>query len=186
MAPNLFPWRIRMLANRRIIESVLFSLIMLLSNAASGQKPDLLQDANLKTLGCAAPDTKYAFVGSNRPGNVFYPEDAVELRIKVTRTDQPLKSVALEIIEIAMRQNRYLEGWSVMSKPTAVENRGSRGKVVVPVNIEDRSGATAEIDVKNLSVPKRYGTYLITLSPNGQRPSGLNATESTHPAPSNF
>jgi hypothetical protein len=28
-----------------------------------------------------------------------------------------------------MGRQGYLEGWSVMSKPTAVENRGSRGKV---------------------------------------------------------
>ena len=73
-------------------------LVVLCGTSASAQKPDLLQDANLKTLGCAAPDTKYAFVGSNQPGNVFYPEDSVDLRIKVTRTDRPLKSVTLEII----------------------------------------------------------------------------------------
>ena len=150
--------------------SLLFGLSVLATSASAA---DLLQDANLKTLECAAPDTKYAFVGSNQPGNVFYPEDVVELRIKVTRTDQPLRSVTIEIIEIAMRQNRYLEGWSVMSKPTAVENLGSRGKVVVPVAVEDQSGATAKIDVKNLSVPKRYGTYLITVAPNGQRPQFL-------------
>jgi len=143
------------------------------SSLAWGAGPDLLQEANLKTLGCAAPDTKYMFVGSSQPGNVFYPDDPVDLRIKVTRGEHPLKSLTLEVIEIAMRQNRYLEGWSVMSKPTAVENLGSRGKVDLPVAIEDKAGVTAEIEVKDLKVPVRYGSYLVTVAPNGERPQFL-------------
>ena len=135
--------------------------------------PDLLQPGNLKTIGCAAPDTKFMFVRSSQPGNVFYPGDSVDLTLKVTRGEGPLRSVTLEVIEIATRQNKYLEGWSVMSKPPAVENLGSRGKVELAISIGDKSGAVAEVVARGLPVPKRYGTYVITVAPNGKNPQFL-------------
>jgi len=60
-----------------------------------------------------------------------------------------------------------------MSKPTAVENLGTRGKVAVPVAVEDRPGATAEVRVRDLPVAARYGSYLVTLAPNAQNPQLL-------------
>jgi len=141
--------------------------------AAGRAAPDLLLPGNLKILGCSAPDTKHMFVRSSQPGNVFYPGDAVDLTIKVTRDAEPLRSVTLEVIEIAMRQDKYHEGWSVMSAPVAVQNLGSRGKVEVPVTIEDKPGATAEIEAQRLPVPNRYGSYLVTLAPNGRQPQFL-------------
>ncbi|HUT36254.1 MAG TPA: hypothetical protein VNE39_22390 [Planctomycetota bacterium] len=134
---------------------------------------DLLLPENLKTMGCGAPDTKLLFVRSSQPGNVFYPGDSVDLTIKVTRGKEALRSVALEIIEIAARQNKYLKGWSVMSEPVAIENLGSRGKLDVPVTIEDKEGTTAEVEARNVPVPARYGTYAVTIAPNGENPQFL-------------
>ena len=140
---------------------------------AGGAEPDLLRAGNLKILNCAAPDTKYVLVGASQPGNVFYPGEPVDLRIKVTRGDEPLSRVRLEIIEIATRENRYLEGMSTMTPPPQVENLGVRGGLDVPVAIEDKPGAAAEIEARNVPVPQRYGTYLITLAPNGRNPQFL-------------
>ncbi|MBM4038898.1 MAG: hypothetical protein FJ290_10320 [Planctomycetes bacterium] len=157
-------------------------LVWLLATAASlwlagGQRalgvPDLLLPENLKTMGCGAPDTKLMFVRASQTGNVFYPGDSVDLTIKVTRGKEPLKSVTLEIIEIAARQNRYLKGWSVMSEPVAIENLGPRGKLDVPVAVEDKEGAMAEVEAKGLPVPPRYGTYAVTIAPNGENPQFL-------------
>ncbi|MBM4031052.1 MAG: hypothetical protein FJ291_04620 [Planctomycetes bacterium] len=147
-------------------------LLWVLSSLAHAV-PDLLLPENLKTMGCGAPDTKMMFVGSSQPGNVFYPGDSVDLTIKVTRGAEPLKSVMLEIVEVAARQNRYLKGWSVMSEPVAVENIGARGKLDVPVAVEDKEGATAEMEAKGLPVPARYGTYAVTIAPNGKDPQFL-------------
>ena len=151
---------------------VAFAVALGLAGTASAAA-DLLLPKNLETMGCAAPDTKLMFVRSSQPGNVFYPGDSVDLTFKVTRDKEALKSVTLEVIEIATRQNKYLEGWSTMSAPPAVENLGSRGKLDVPVNVEDKEGATAEVEAKGLPVPPRYGTYAVTIAPNGKNPQFL-------------
>lgn len=155
------PWRIGL------------ALILCGGAMAFGGPPDLLLPANLKAMGCAAPDTKFMFVRSSQPGNVFYPGDSVDVTVKVTRGKAPLKSITLGVIEIATRQNKYLEGWSVMSAPPAIEVLGTRGKLDVPVTVEDKEGATAEVEVKGLPVPLRYGTYAVTVAPNGRNPQFL-------------
>ncbi len=152
--------------------SIATALLAVTDRAASAA-PDLLRPANLKTMGCGKPDTRYMFVRSSRPGNVFYPGEAVDLTVKVTRGNDPLKSISLGVIEIATRQNRYLEGWSTMTAPAAVEVVGRVGKRDVPVTVADRKGATAEIAVKNLPVPAKYGTYAVTIAPNGRAPQFL-------------
>ena len=143
-------------------------VLALAAVSAHGAGGDVVQPGNLKTMGCAAPDTKYQFVGASQPGNVFYPEDPVELTIRVTRGAEALKHVTLEVLEIAMRENKYLEGFSVMTPPPALELLGRRGKVDVPVTVEDKEGATAEVQAKAVPVPKRYGTYVVTVAPNGK------------------
>jgi hypothetical protein len=146
-----------------------------LASPRSKGAADLLQPDNLKTLGCAAPDTRCMFVSSSQPGNVFYPGDSVDLKIKVTRGDEPLTSVTLEVLEIATRDNKYLSGSSQsgMSAPPAVENLGSRAKLDVPATVEDKAGATAVLEAKGLGVPARYGTYAVTVAPNGKKPQFL-------------
>ena len=141
--------------------------------AAMAAEPAMLFPENLKTMGCAAPDAKFMFVRGSQPGNVFYPDDPVTMTIKVTRGGEPLKSVTLEVIEVATRQNKYLQGQVVMGMPFAIENLGSRGKVDLPVAVEDKPNAAAEIEAKELSVPPRYGTYAVTIAPNGKNPQFL-------------
>jgi len=160
---------------RHLLPCVLSIATALLAPAerALSAEPDLLRPANLKTMGCAKPDTRYMFARSSRAGNVFYPGESVDLTIKVTRGEAPLRSVALEVVEIATRRNRYLEGRSTMTAPAAVEVLGRVGKRDVPVTVEDRKGATAEAEVKGLPVPERYGTYLVTIAPNGRDPQFL-------------
>ncbi|HPD17053.1 MAG TPA: hypothetical protein PLE19_19085 [Planctomycetota bacterium] len=156
--------------------AVLWRLAIAASVVAGGGAlgaPDLLLPENLKTMGCAAPDTKLMFLRSSQPGNVFYPGDSVDLTLKVTRDKEPLKSITLEVIEIAARQNRYLPGMSVMTAPVAIENLGPRGKVDVSVSVEDKEGATAEVEARGLPVPARYGTYAVTIAPNGKNPQFL-------------
>ena len=149
------------------------AVLTLAGPMARGAGPDLLQPGNLKTMGCAAPDTRYMFVNGSQPGNVFYPGDPVDLVIRVTRGREPLKHVTLEVLEIAMRENRYLEGQSVMTPPPAVELLGRRAKVDVPVTVEDKEGAMADLEAKALPVPERYGTYVVTIAPNGKDPQFL-------------
>jgi hypothetical protein len=149
----------------------LFAGLLALTTRAS--EPDLLRPDNLKTLGVAKADTKFMFVTSSQPGNVFYPGDSVDLTVKVTRGDEALTKVTLEVIEIAMRQNKYLSGQSVMTPPPAVENLGLRGTQDVAVTIEDKAGATAQVEVKGLKVPDRYGTYVVSIAPNGKDPQFL-------------
>ena len=50
------------------------------TDGAACAEPDILQPENLKTMDCGKPDTRYMFVRSSRPGNVFYPGEAVDLR----------------------------------------------------------------------------------------------------------
>jgi len=149
------------------------AVLLVAAARAAAAEPDLLRPGNLKTMGCAKPDTRYLFVRSSRPGNVFYPSEAVDLTVKVTRGDGPLRSISLGVIEIAMRQNRYLPGRSTMTAPPAVEVLGRIAKRDVPVTVADTKGATAEVAVKGLPVPAKYGTYAVTIAPNGQRPQFL-------------
>lgn len=58
--------------------------------------PDLLRSENLNTLDCAAPDTRFMFLRSRQPGNVFYPGDAVDVTLKVTsRGEEPARPGAV-------------------------------------------------------------------------------------------
>ena len=159
--------------SRRRFLSLCALVLTLLGSGLAVAEPDLLRPGNLKALGCAAPDTQFMFVRASQPGNVFYPGEPVDLAIKVTRGKERLKSVTLEVIEIATRQNRYLKGHSVMTPPPAVESLGARSKTNVPVKIADRPGATTQLEVKDLAVPQRYGTYAVTVAPNGERPQFL-------------
>ena len=160
--------------NHRIAKSLLLLGLGLLPAAGTAlAEGDLLRPENLKTLGCAAPDTRHMFVSSSRAGNVFYPGESVDVTVKVTRGAGPLKSVTIEVVEIAMRQNRYLEGWSTMSPPPAVEVLGRRGRKDLPVTVEDKPGSTATVTAERLPVPDRYGTYALTIAPTGQAPQFL-------------
>jgi len=152
---------------------VVVAILAALALGTAGAAPDILLPDNLKTLGCAAADKKQMFVRSSQPGNVFYPGDSVDITVKVTRGAEPLKLVRIGILEVATRQNKYLKGWSVMSAPPAIELVGARGHCDVPVSIEDKAGATAEVEAKDIPVPARYGTYALTIAPNGKNPQFL-------------
>ena len=147
--------------------------LVIVCSLALAAEPDILLPANLQTIGCAAPDTKFMYVSGSQPGNVFYPDDPVNITMRVTRGEEPLKSVTLGIVEIATRRNEYLPGQSVMSPPPKIENLGTRGKIDVPITVEDKPGATADVEAKDIPVPTRYGTYVITVAPNGKDPQFL-------------
>jgi len=168
-------------------------IAVVVAGCAVAAPPDVVLPGNLATLGCAAPDTKFVFVRSSQPGNVFYPGDEVDVTLKLTRGAEPLTQVTVEVTEIATRQNLYLEGQSVMTPPPAIENRGIKGRLDVPVALAElaeagagKEGATAEIEAKNIPVPGRYGTYVLTVAPNGRDPQFLCTLVRTMKPPAGF
>ena len=150
-----------------MLRRCLLSLAVCLGWYAAGRAatPDLLLPENLATMGCAAPDARCVFVRGSQPGNVFHLGESVNLTVRLG--GEPVTRLSVAVLEIGQRLNRYLKGMSVMTPPPAVELLGVRGKVDVPV------GAGPEVELRALPVPQRYGTYVVTVAPNGAEPRFL-------------
>ena len=157
-------------------------LIFALAHAACGES-EFFHPENLKTMGCAAPDTRFVFVRGSQPGNVYFPGERVDLTLKVTRGGEPLKSVLLSVIEVNTRRNRFLadQGFSFASfKTPAIQEVAEHGKMDLPVTVDElakaeagKSNATAEVEARGVPVPARFGTYVVIVAPNGKHPQFL-------------
>jgi hypothetical protein len=159
--------------------AALSSLPCILMLAAAAARPalaynpgdDMFAPANLAALGCAGPTTNFYVVDTGKPRAVFYPGEKARLVIRVTRGDEPLKTVVLRMQEVTTRNDRYVSSQiHGMSPPPALEVRRQIGAVTLRVRkIEDRPGATADLPV-TLPLPKENGCYVVTLAPNGRDP----------------
>jgi hypothetical protein len=132
-----------------------------------------LQPEHFEVMGCAAPGPDLHWMGANRPGNLYFPSESVDLTVRITSEAGAMKVLAVEVIEIASRENRWLPR---MNEPgtaplPAIENLGVRGRKDYAV--EGGADETRWVELEAVPVPTAFGTYAITVAPDGGAPRFL-------------
>ena len=126
-----------------------------------------LQPEHFEVLACAAPGPDLHWARANRPGNLFFSWESVDLTVRITPEAGVIRTLAVEVIEIASRENRWLPR---MNEPgtaplPAIESLGVRGRKDYPV--EGGAEETRWVLLEAVPVPARFGTYAITVTPDG-------------------
>jgi hypothetical protein len=149
------------MAYRVFVGVVLFGAA-LAGVAASGER-SLVLPANMKALNCAMPEKENRFLGSSAPGQLFLPGEAVNVRLALKKTDEPL---AVEIQEITTRDpERKIEGMEGFTDTAGhAPLIGLEGKPVVHrLKVAFDEKPEKEVEVQKLPVPERFGTYALLL-----------------------
>ena len=123
----------------------------------------IVLDANMKTLGCAGPDKLNRFLGSNAPGHLFLPGEAVNITLALSKDTGPF---ALEVQEITTRdpdkRDPSMQGYTDTGGHALLI--GLEGKpIAVPLAVTFTDKPEETIAVPNVPVPARFGTYALVL-----------------------
>jgi len=135
----------------------------LLSGAALAAEKSLVLPANMKALNCTMPEKDNRLLGSSAPGQLFLPGEPVAVRLALKKTDEPL---AIEIQEITTRDpERKIEGMEGFTDTAGhAPLIGLEGKPVVhKLKAAFGDKPETEIEVPNLPLPERFGTYALVL-----------------------
>jgi len=135
----------------------------LVGSVALAAERALVLPANMKVLNCAMPEKDNRFLGSNAPGQLFLPGEAVNVRLALKKTDEPL---AIEIQEITTRDpERKTEGMEGFTDTAGhAPLIGLEGKPIthrLKAAFDDKP--ESQVEVKNLPIPERFGTYALIL-----------------------
>ena len=133
----------------------------------------LVLEANMQVLHAKLPEAGNRFVHSNVPGQVFLPGDPVNITLLLSRgADHGTTAMALEIQEITTRDpERKIEGDKGFSDTAghapliALEGRPR----LHPFQATFGDKPQATVEVNNLPLPERFGTYALVLIWNGKR-----------------
>ena len=133
----------------------------------------LVLDANMWVLHAKLPTATNRFVQSNQPGQVFLPGEAVDITLLLSKeADQGTKNFGIEIQEITTRDpERKVEGSQGYS-----DTAGSAPVIALegqprvhPFQAAFTDKPQATVEVKNLPLPERFGTYALVLVRGGAR-----------------
>jgi len=130
------------------------------AGAAAAEHPLVLK-ANMDVLRCSAPDADHRFLGSSAPGQLFLPGEPVSVKLALKKSDEKL---AIEIQEITTRDPEKTIKEAFTDTAGHAPLIGLEGKPILhrlKVAFDDKP--EAEIEVRNLPVPERFGTYALVL-----------------------
>jgi hypothetical protein len=132
-----------------------------------------LLPANMKELKCDAPNETYRFTGSSSPGQLFLPGEAVDIRLAFKKGgDTGTVDFAIEIQEVGTRTPgkvvQGMEGFSDTSGHAPIFDLiGQPVSHAIKVTFGDE--AESQVEIANLPVPQRFGTYALILCRGGTR-----------------
>ena len=132
----------------------------------------MIQEDNMKELKCSLPNDRFRLVESNSPGQLFLGDESVDLKLAFKKGDLNGRvSFSLEIQEVGTRTGKVaggMTGWTDTSgKAPLFDLIGAPVKHDFAV---DFGGADEiPVDLKNLPVPKRFGTYALILCRGSER-----------------
>ena len=127
----------------------------------------LLLKENMDELKCDGPDKTNRFLGSSAPGQLFLADEPVNVKFAFMKsTDAGVVACTLEIQEIGTRTpGHVVQGMAGFSDTVGhapiIDVIGK--PVVHPLKVIFSTNAETEVDVQNLPVPKRFGTYAVVL-----------------------
>jgi hypothetical protein len=132
----------------------------------------ILED-NMKELKCSLPNDRFRLAGSNAPGQLFVGEEAVDLKFVFKKGDLSGKvPFTLEMQEVGTRTpgkvSGGMAGWTDTSgKAPLFDLIGAPVKYEFTADFGGRDEVSVEL--KNVPVPKRFGTYALVLARGGER-----------------
>ena len=127
----------------------------------------MIQEDNMKELKCSLPNDRFRLVGSNAPGQVFVGDERVDLKLAFKKGDlRGRVPFILEIQEVGTRTPGKvaggMSGWTdTTGKAPLFDLIGSPVKHEFAVDLGERDEVPVEIP--NLPVPRRFGTYALIL-----------------------
>ncbi len=127
----------------------------------------MIQEDNMKELKCSLPNDRFRLVGSNAPGQVFVGDERVDLKLAFKKGDlRGRVPFILEIQEVGTRTPGKvaggMSGWTdTTGKAPLFDLIGSPVKHEFAVDLGGRDEVPVEIP--NLPVPRRFGTYALIL-----------------------
>ena len=127
----------------------------------------MIQEDNMKELKCSLPNDRFRLVGSNAPGQVFVGDERVDLKLAFKKGDlRGRVPFILEIQEVGTRTPGKvaggMSGWTdTTGKAPLFDLIGSPVKHEFAVDLGGRDEVSVEIP--NLPVPRRFGTYALIL-----------------------
>ena len=133
----------------------------------------MIQEDNMKELKCSLPNDRFRLVGSNAPGQVFVGDERVDLKMAFKKGDLSGRvPFSLEIQEVGTRTPGKvaggMAGWTdTTGKAPLFDVIGSPVRQDFTVDFGGRDEVPVEL--QNLPVPKRFGTYALILVRGDER-----------------
>lgn len=127
----------------------------------------MIQEDNMKELKCSLPNDRFRLVGSNAPGQVFVGDERVDLKLAFKKGDlRGRVPFILEIQEVGTRTPGKvaggMSGWTdTTGKAPLFDLIGFPVKHEFAVDLGGHDEVPVEIS--NLPVPRRFGTYALIL-----------------------
>lgn len=137
-------------------------------HSARAQAPLILAD-NMAVLHAAKPDSTYRFLGSNAPGQLFFPGEPVKAKLAFTKgTDSgTVHDFSIEIQEISTRDPDAKAKGGKTDTSGDAPLIGLEGKPLnVPLEVAFTEAPETQLEV-TLPLPARFGTYALVLVRRG-------------------
>jgi hypothetical protein len=139
------------------------------SVAAMGQGT-LIHKGNMDELKCDMPSEACRLTGSSAPGQLFLADEPVNLKLAVKKDAG--SDVSLEIQEVGTRTPgkvvKSMEGFSDTAGHAPIVDLIGK-PVTHRIKVAFADQPEAQVDVQNLPVPKRFGTYAVIAVCGGKR-----------------
>jgi hypothetical protein len=151
---------------------VLVPLLLLLAALVWADEAPLVNTDNMAQLKCAKPDTVYAFTGSNAPGQLFVPNEPVNLTFSFTKGADAgtVKDFGIEIQEITTRDPNAMSKSGFSDTAGFAPLLGLEGKpILVPITVTFDDKPKATVTLNNFPLPQRFGTYALVLVRGNKR-----------------
>ena len=151
----------------------LIGAICLASVAVIRAENIMIQEENMKELKCSLPNDRFRLVESNAPAQLFLGDETIDLKLAFKKGD--LKGnvpFSLEIQEVGTRTLGKvagdMKGWTDTSgKAPLFDLIGNPLKH--DFTVEFGGADEIPVELKNLPVPKRFGTYALILCRGSER-----------------
>ena len=133
----------------------------------------MIQEDNMKELKCSLPNDRFRLAGSNALGQLFAGDEKVDLKLAFKKGDLNGKvPFSLEIQEVGTRTpgkvSGGMTGWTDTSgKAPLFDLIGA--PVKYDFTVDFGGGDEVPVELKNLPVSKRFGTYALILVRGGDR-----------------
>lgn len=147
--------------------------VIMTGSCLGAEQHALVLPSNMKVLDAQMPDKANCFVGSSAPGQLFLPGEAANITLNLEKgSDAGETKLAIEIREITTRDpdRKVPASESFTDTAGAAPLINVEGKVIThPFSVTFSDKADETVEVKNLPLPERFGTYALVLVRDNQR-----------------